>query len=166
VKNLGTRLFKSNDSRISDGMEVMRNTALLQYIADLAIRVGDDSNPIPLANLTQELGGVGKNYIPISGIADTGDQLIAERVIVQSDLGEQLRVEHPPKAMIGAAVRGHHLVEFILSSTLQIPQVLGVCRMPSLRQASVNNFAIREQEGVADIEEDVFDLSILKARNH
>src|ERR1700687_4055044 len=73
-----------------------------------AIRMEDDRDTVPLADFMQLFGGAGANRVPVAGIADAGDELVADCVIFQSDLGEQLRVEHPPETVIGAAVLCNH----------------------------------------------------------
>src|ERR1700681_555008 len=92
--------------------------------------------------------------------------MIAERVILQSNFREQLRIEHPPKAVIGAAIGGHRKIELVLGSAFKIAQVLGVDCISTFDERSVNDFAIREQERVADIEKDVLDRAILEVPNH
>ena len=83
---------------------------------------------MPLADLTQALGSARANLVPVAGIADAGDELVADGVgvILKSNFGKQLGVEHPPEAVVGRAVRDHHAVKTILGPAFQIAQVFAL----------------------------------------
>ena len=133
---------------------------LSQHVFDSAIGIGDNRDPVALADLVQLFGGAGVNLIPVRGVADAGDELVEDRIVVESDLGEQLGVEHPPEAVVGGAVRDHHAVETILGAAFQIAQVLGIGREPALGERRMNTHAVGEQQRVAHVEEDDFDFRV------
>src|SRR5208282_3446315 len=86
---------------------------------------------------------------------------VADGIIVfESDLGELLRVEHPPKTVIGAAVGGHHSIELILGSAFQVAQVLAIGHDAACGERRVNALAIGEEQRVANVEEDGFDVRV------
>ena len=82
-------------------------------------------------------------------------------VVLKSDLREQLGVEHPPEAVVGAAVLyhpSHHPIEPILGAAFQIAQMLAIGREAAFGERRVNALAIGEQQRVANVEEDEFDF--------
>lgn len=164
AENLWVRLFVSHESGVGDGAKATGNSALLQYIFDSAIRIGDDCDLVTLTDCAQLLGGSGANRVPVAGVADAGDQLIPDGVVfvfvLNADLEEQLRVEHPPEAVVGAAVLGHHPVELIFGATFQVAQVLVLGYDAALGEWRVNALASGKQQCVANVKEDNSDFRV------
>jgi hypothetical protein len=160
AKDFRVRLLVSNYAGIGDGAKATGDAAPVQHVFDSAIRIGDDSDTVPLADFMQLFGGAGANTVPVAGIADAGDELVADCVIFKSDLGEQLGIEHPPKTVVGVAVLGHHPVELILGSAFEIAQVLTIGHEAAFGERRVNAVAIGEQQRVSNVEEDDFDFRV------
>ena len=120
------------------------DSAFLQHVFNSAVRIGNDSSLIARADLMQLFNGAGANRVPVAGVANRGDELIAEGIVLESDFGEQLRVEHPPEAVVGAAVCGHHAVELVLGSAFQIAQVFAIGYDAGFDERGVNTLAIGE----------------------
>ena len=156
AENFRVRLFVADQAGVGDGTEAASDAASCQHIFDSAIRIGYDRDLVLLADLVQLLGGAGANLVPVGGVADAGDQLIAGGVVFEAEFGEQLGVEHPPEAVVGAAVGGHHAVETILGAAFQVAQVFGLGHKAAVGERRVNAAAIGEEQGVADVEEDEF----------
>jgi hypothetical protein len=134
AKNFRVRLLVSHESGVGDGAENNGNSTLPQHVFDSAIGIGDDRNLVAFADGAQLFGGAGTNRVPVGGVANTGDELVADGIelvfvfafvmLLNADLGEQLRIKHPPETVIGAAVFGHDPIELILGAAFQVAQVL------------------------------------------
>ena len=120
------RLLVSDESGVGDGAEALGDAAALQHVFDLAVRIGDDRDRVALPISCSCSAVPGRIHVPVAGVADAGDELVADCVVIKSDLGEQLGVEHPPETVVGVAVPGHHSIELILGSAFQIAQKIGI----------------------------------------
>jgi hypothetical protein len=104
------------------------------------------------------LARAGENLIPVRGLADVTDELVAERVVFDPDLREQPRVEQQPKALIPVAFAGHERVELVFDTALEITNLGGVDGGASRGKRRVDSFPVWKEQRVADIEENCFDF--------
>jgi hypothetical protein len=157
------RLFVADETGVGYGAEAVDDTALSQHVLNFAIGIGYDCDPVLLTDLAKLLGGTEANRVPVSRVANAGDESIADSIhfififiifIREFDLRKQLRVEHPPKAVVGAAIFGHQPVELVLGTAFQIAQMLGVQHDAAFDERRVNALAIGKQQCVTHIEED------------
>ena len=99
--------------------------------------------------------------VPVGGITDACDQVIADAVVFRPDLGQKLGVEHPPKTMVAAAglceYPGHDSVKLIFSPAFQVPELLSVEHNAAFGQRRVNALAIGKKQSGSHIEEDESD---------
>jgi hypothetical protein len=160
AENFRVRLLESDNAGIGYGIETFRDTTLLQDIFNFAICVRNDGDPVAFSYVAQLLQCAGQNPIPVAGRSYATNELVAQFIVLQSDFKKQPGVKHPPEAMIGAPVGGNDLIELILRSAFQIAQMFRIECVSPRGKGSVNDFMIRKQKRIPDIEEDSCDLRI------
>ena len=158
AKDFGMWLFVADQAGVGDGAKAIGDVAAGEDVFNLAVGVGDDADPVARADLLKLLARACGNDVPVGRLADVGDQLIADDIFAEPDFLEKLAVEHPPEAVIGAAVLDHARVKLILSAALELAEKVGVGRDAAFGEGRVNAIAIGEEQGIADVEEDEFDV--------
>ena len=161
AKNFGMRFFVADEAGVGDGEEAIGDAAAAEHVSNATVGIGDDGDAIALGDTLQLVVRAGKNLVPIGGIADGGDAVVAEFVVVEADLGEELGVEHAPEAVIVIAVGDHERVEPIFDAGFEIAKMLGVAGEAAVREPGVDSRAIGEEQRVADIEENGVDCGVL-----
>ncbi len=151
-------LFVSDQAGVGDVEKAVGDVATAQDIIDSPIRVGDDRNAVARTDLLELFAGAGGDLVPIGGIADAGDELVAESIVIELELAEQIGVEHPPEVVVGAGVLCHLLVKLVLGAALEIAEKFGSGSETEGRKRCVDTLAVGEEQGIADIEEDDFDF--------
>jgi hypothetical protein len=161
MKYFWARFFVSDEAGVGDAPEAVGDPAPLQNVFDFAIGIGDDGDLISAADFAKSFRSAGADVVPVGGIPDACDQVIADCVVFQSNLGQKLGVEHPPKTMVAAAgpceYPGHDSVKLIFSPAFQVPELLSVEHNAAFAQRRVNALVIGKEQSVSHIEEDESD---------
>src|SRR5271157_1857350 len=97
AENFRVRLLVSHKSGVGDGVKTTGNSALLQHVFDPAIGIGDHRDLVTFADGAQLFGSARTNRVPVAGVANTADELVADGIVfvfvVNADFGKQLRIE-------------------------------------------------------------------------
>ncbi len=80
------RLFVADEARVGDGTEAVGDAAAAEDVFDFAVGVGNNADLAAVADLLEMFARAGRNDIPVRGLSDGRNQVVTQRVVVDSDL--------------------------------------------------------------------------------